>query len=215
MNKKTAVFSMLTLFLPVLCGALLWNRLPDRIATHFDINGVADGYSGKTAAVFVLPLILAAVQLACIFAVGLSKRASNVSGKVKNIVLWLCPVFSAAVFACIYGHALGRGINIAAVFTALIGLEFIILGNYMPKTRQNRVIGIRIPWTLADETNWNRTHRFAGKIMVVCGFAVLLNAMLDIWSTAVSVVLIFVCCIIPIIYSVVLSGKNKGDNKIS
>lgn len=209
MSKKTVIFSTLTLFLPMLCGVLLWDRLPAQMATHFNINGTPDGYSNKAFTVFALPLFLAVVQLACVLAVSRDKKAQALNSKIKNIVLWICPVISAAVFVCIYGLALGGGFNIGAIFTALIGLEFIIIGNYMPKCRQNNVIGIRVPWTLLNETVWNKTHRLAGKIMVACGFAVLLNSLLNIWHFGISVAIIIVCAFVPVIYSAVIYPKNK------
>lgn len=209
MNKKTLTFSTLTLFLPMLCGLLLWNRLPAQIATHFNINGDPDGYSSRAFTVFALPLILAAIQLACVLAVSRDKKTQGLNSKIKNIVLWICPVISAAVFVCIYGRALGHGLNIGTIFSALIGLEFIIVGNYMPKCRQNNIVGIRVPWTLSNEEVWNRTHRLAGKISVACGFAVLLNALLNIWHFGVSLALVIACALISVVYSAVIYHKLK------
>ena len=166
MSKKTVIFSTLTLFLPMLCGVLLWDRLPAQMATHFNINGTPDGYSNKAFTVFALPLFLAVVQLACVLAVSRDKKAQALNSKIKNIILWICPVISAAVFVCIYGLALGGGFNIGAIFTALIGLEFIIIGNYMPKCRQNNVIGIRVLWTLLNETVWNKFYEY--KLSLAC-----------------------------------------------
>mgnify|MGYP000573868704 FL=1 len=51
-----------------------------------------------------------------------------------------------------------------AILYVGMGLLFVIVGNYLPKVKPNRTIGIRVVWTLQDEENWNATHRFSGKI---------------------------------------------------
>ncbi|MBQ9518522.1 MAG: SdpI family protein [Firmicutes bacterium] len=209
MSKKTVALSILVLFLPMLCGILLWNRLPAQIATHFDINGTPNGYSSKAFTVFTFPLIMVLIQFACILATKADKRTQSLNGKIKNIVLWICPVIAIAVFVCIYSRALGYGLNISVTLGALLGLEFLIIGNYLPKCRQNNVVGIRVPWTLNDEEVWDKTHRLAGKIMVVFGLAVLLNALLNVWSFWISVAIIITGCVIPVIYSGVLYHKKK------
>ena len=45
------------------------------------------------------------------------------------------------------------------------GTRFIVIGNYLPKIKQNNTIGIRIVLTLQDGENWNATHSFSGRIM--------------------------------------------------
>jgi uncharacterized membrane protein len=52
------------------------------------------------------------------------------------------------------------------------GLLLATLGNYLPKTRYNYVMGVRTPWTLADERVWDQTHRLAGPLMMLGGLAV-------------------------------------------
>ena len=59
-----------------------------------------------------------------------------------------------------------------------LGLMFAAIGNYFPKCRPNRTVGIRIIWTLGSEENWNATHRFAGKVWVIGGLIMVLAALL-------------------------------------
>lgn len=71
----------------------------------------------------------------------------------------------------------------------------------MPRVAPNYTFGIRLPWTLASEDNWRRTHRFAGRVFVVCGvalFACVLLRPLDplvILGVAVGVMLLGICVI--------------------
>ena len=74
--------------------------------------------------------------------------------------------------------ALGQPVDVAMAMPALIGMLFIVIGNVLPKMRWNYVVGVRTPWTLADEGVWDRTHRFAGWVMVLAGGSTTLGAFL-------------------------------------
>lgn len=52
----------------------------------------------------------------------------------------------------------------------------------MSKIRQNYTVGIRLPWTLSSEDNWDKTHRLAGKLWIVGGVLVLFNVFLK-WTS--------------------------------
>jgi hypothetical protein len=98
------------------------------------------------------------------------------------------------------------------VLCVMFALMFIIMGNYMPKAKQNRYFGMKIKWTLTNEENWNATHRFSGKIWVLSGVVLLLGAFLPeaasiILLLAVSVPAVFA----PIIYSYAFYRKQLRD----
>jgi uncharacterized membrane protein len=67
------------------------------------------------------------------------------------------------------GAALGYFKDISSIVIFCVSALFMILGNYFGKIRQNYFVGIRVPWTIADEDVWNRTHRLAGKLWVAAG----------------------------------------------
>ena len=88
----------------------------------------------------------------------------------------------------------------------------LLLGNYLPKIKQNRTLGIKIPWTLNNEENWNKTHRFAGKLWVIGGLVVLFSAFLPLGAMiCVSVVGILCSVITPVIYSYSIYKKHKRE----
>ena len=88
----------------------------------------------------------------------------------------------------------------------LMGLIFAIIGNYMPKCKQNYTIGIKIPWTLSSEENWNRTHRFAGRLWVVCGLVIILTAFLGGFELFLGIALVM--ALAPVLYSYALYRKG-------
>lgn len=212
-NKRNLILSSIVILLPVIAGLLLWNILPDSMTTHWGADGAADGWSGKAFAVFGLPLILLAMHWFCIFVTAAAPKNKNQNRKAFGMVLWIIPVVSLFSNAFVYAVALGMDIHPDFFISAVIGLMFIILGNYLPKCRQNNTIGIKISWTLNNEENWNLTHRLAGKLWVAGGvillFAALLPETVMIW---VWVVTLIVLAGVPMIYSYVLHRRMTRTN---
>lgn len=94
----------------------------------------------------------------------------------------------------------------------LVGVVFIVVGNYMPKCKQNYTMGIKLPWTLNDEENWNKTHRMAGKLWVITGFLVMLCILAPTSvMVAIFIITLFVAVMIPTVYSYLLY-RNKREN---
>lgn len=168
-NKAKIIITSLLTVLPIAAGLILWNRLPEKIPTHFNIAGEPDGTSGKAFAVFGIPLFLLAVHLFCVYMTSVDPKKKNISEKAFGAVLWLCPAISFLISEITYGFALGAKFSVNKAFMLFFSAIFIILGNYMPKCKQNYSFGIRISWTLNSVENWNKTHRFAGRLWVSGG----------------------------------------------
>lgn len=211
-NKGKIILTSIIILLPILIGLILWGKLPDKLPTHWNAEGVVDGWSSKGFAVFGLPLFLFAVHWICLLATGADPKKQNYSEKLLNIVFWICPIISALGGVLIYGTALGMEFKVDKIVLILMGIMFIIVGNYLPKCKQNYTMGIKIPWTLNDEENWNCTHRMSGKLWVISGFIIMLCMLLP--AEAMSIVMIFVLAvtaIVPMVYSY-LFYRNKMKN---
>ena len=196
-HRKTLILTSAVILLPILMGLLLWGRLPDSIATHWGFDGRADSWSSKPFAVFGLPFFLLAVHWVCVQ--GTSADPKQRDGKPLQLVLWICPVVSLLCAFITYATALNVGININLIISLFLGLLFMVVGNYLPKCQQNYTIGIKVPWTLNSQENWNRTHRFAGIVWVIGGALIALTHFLQ--SPALMIVLILALTFLPIIYS--------------
>ena len=205
-NKKTLFITCAVILLPIIAGLLLWDRLPDRIPTHWGMGGEVDGWSGKGFAVFAMPALMLGIQLLCFFVTASDPKRGNIRRKYLSMVLWIIPVLSVMTSCISYAVALGAQIRVEQVIPGFIGLMFVIIGNYMPKFQQSYTMGIRLPWTLSSEENWNRTHRFGGKIWALGGIGVLFCTLMG-WGIA-SIAILAVVVIVPTVYSYVLYRKG-------
>ena len=200
-NKGTIVLTTFLTALPMLMGLVLWSRLPETIATHFGADGTPDGWSSKAFAVFGLPAFLAAVHLVCAFGTMADPKKKNIQDKMYRLVLWICPVVSILVCTCVYLYALGMDVDMALIAEIMVGMMFLIVGNYLPKCRQSYTMGLKLPWTLSDEENWNATHRFGGRLWMACGVVFLGMAALGGLNTVWTLGLILAAVGLPTLYS--------------
>ena len=206
-NKKTLIITSLICLLPMLVGALVYSRLPEQVATHFDLQGNPDGWSSRPFAVFGLPGILLAVNLLIPFALQADPKHKNMSGALVNIVIWTVPVISLLCSGLTLGRALGYDLRIEMVLPVFMGLLFILIGNYLPKTKQSYTMGIKLPWTLASEENWNRTHRLAGFLWVIAGLYFIVMSFIG-WSLPAFLIPLLVMILVPTVYSYLLYRKG-------
>ena len=206
-NKRTLILTSIVILLPILIGILLWNKLPDSMATHFNFDNAADGYREKWFAVIMTPFILLALHLIMAMIIAADPRKKNISSKVYGINIWIIPSLSLALAAIIYPYNLGIHFNISLFIGIFMGITYIIIGNYLPKTRQNYTIGFKLPWTYANEENWNKTNRLSGVINIVIG--ILINAAMGLFNIFYSLlVAVLIGSLIPLGYSYFLHVKK-------
>ena len=211
-NKVTIILTALITAAPMLLGLALWSRLPETIATHFDMNGVPNGWSSRAFTVFGLPLFLVAVHLLCAFGTMMDPKRKNIQDKMYKLVLWICPVISVLVCTAVYLYALGVNVDMARTAEVMVGILFIIIGNYLPKCRQSYTMGIKLPWTLNDEENWNATHRFGGRLWMGCGVVILALSLLDLArNTGVLLGLVLVMVLAPTAYSYLYYRRRQKE----
>ena len=209
-RKKMILLTSLLVLIPMIVGLILWNRLPEEMPVHFNADGEPDNWESKAFAVFFIPLFLWVVHLLTGFITLADPKKQNISDKVFLLMLYICP--AAGIFGAIvtYTGALNLPVSVNLIGNLFLGIIFIAVGNYMPKTRQNYTIGIKIPWALNDAENWNKTHHFAGIVWIICGVLLIINAFLDIlWIVPASIA---IAVLLPTAYSFLLYLR-KPENK--
>lgn len=208
-NKKQIIISSLVTLLPMLIGFILYNFLPERMAIHWNSAGNVDGTGSKLFVIVALPLILLAAHLLCIFFTSFDKGNKNQNSKVMNLIYWIIPVTSLIMCSCTYAIALGSNFDIELVIRLFFGLLFMLIGNLMPKCKQNYTIGIKVPWTLNNEENWHKTHRFAGKLWFVGGLFFLATLFIPMKNFFyLMMVAIMILAFAPMLYSFLYHKKQ-------
>lgn len=210
-NKFKAFLSSVIILLPILFGLAVWEKLPDNMVSHWGGDGVADGFAPKSFMIFGMPLILLALHWLCLLVTALDKKQKNQSKKVVALIYYLMPALSLAVNGFMYATALGEAENAVFLIPLLLGLMFLFIGNYLPKTTRNRTMGIKLRWTMGNDENWQKTHRLGGMLYVAAGIAILAATPFSLKITVtVLLAALIVAVPVPILYSYALYRKHKA-----
>ncbi|HVA98252.1 MAG TPA: SdpI family protein [Bacteroidia bacterium] len=195
----------LILIVPFVFIILYWNQFPAQIPTHFNLKGEADGFSGKTFGLLLLPCINVLIYLLFIALPKIDPSGKNFSlypHKYKIIQLVL-QLFILILFFITAFYALHK-LNTSNLIDYVVILFLLVFGNYLGSIRHNYFIGIRTPWTLANEDVWTVTHRFAGKLWVAASIILLLISFFIALSEALFITYIAIIVVVPTIYSYIL-----------
>ncbi len=168
-HKRILFISSLVCLLPMVFSVVVYDALPARIAVHWNGAGVPDNYAGRAVAAFGLPLLFLVIHLFSAFILLNDPKRAVGSQRLRLLGIWMIPVLSVLLVPMTLLIAMGAEIPIVMLVTLLVGVLLVVVGNYLPKSRQNYTVGIKLPWTLNSEENWNKTHRLAGHLWVLGG----------------------------------------------
>ncbi len=200
-NKWRLLLSCILLLAPMGVGLALWNKLPALMAQHWGLDMQANGYGSRTFVVIGMPLIILGAHLLCLLLTALDPRNKEQTRKGIAMVFWIMPALSIFVAAITYTTAFGIMPSLKYLFLFL-GALFAIMGNYMPKLRANHTVGIKLPWTVYNEENWQKTHRLTGKLWMVLGVLIMVCAFLPNTVAWIGfVVLLAGGTVVPAVYS--------------
>lgn len=190
--------------IPFVYLAIIWNTLPQQVPMHWNASGQIDCYGDK-AETLLIPILLPLLTY-LIFTLSplldpkgkFGKMGDKLAGLKFMVTLLMSGL---AVFIL---HSMKSGAaqdnNYIILF---MGILFIIMGNYFKTIRANYFIGIRTPWTLENETVWNKTHKMAGTLWFAAGLliAVLSFVLSQQAMLVVFLVITAIISIVPVVFS--------------
>lgn len=199
-NKKLLILTSLLILLPIPVAYVLQNRYPEETAGILQVTWPCLG--------------LLVGQWVCILASKLDPSHKGKNQKALNMVLWIIPMLSNLICGVLFALLMGVDFSPFSWICAGIGLLFMVIGNYMPKTKMNATLGIKTPTTYSSEANWNATHRFAGKLWFWCGLALILGGFLsENLATGLLLLVMIVMIVLPMVYSHRFYRREKAGGK--
>jgi len=208
MKYKKLLWPTVIGLLPILMGLAVYSKLPEKMPIHWGLDGEPNGYATRLAGILILPLIMVVVNVIVQFSL---ETAPKTNLKLKKLMLWLLPILSVIFQSLTLSEVLGYHLDIALITMVTVGIIFILLGNYIPKTSQNRVAGFRFPMTLSNPDNWQKTNRLGGMMLVISGIIMILGGVISTWYPIVAVltfiVILFLIILVPLCYSIRLARK--------
>jgi len=178
-TRNTLIITLLIAVTGVVLGLVLYDRLPERVASHWNANDVVDGTMPRFWGAFLMPLISLAMLGLFLLVPVIDPMRANIA-KFRG----LFNVFIAVMMAfLLYLHVLtilwnlGRqSFRMSTALLPALGLILIFAGLMMRQAKRNFSIGIRTPWTLSSDRVWDQTHRLGGVLFIVSGVLAMLGA---------------------------------------
>ncbi|MFZ3057932.1 MAG: SdpI family protein [Minisyncoccales bacterium] len=202
MNQKQ-ILSVATILLAFATAIYFQPLMPAQMASHWNWQGNVDGYMTKNWALFFFPFLMVAVNILFHFIPKIDPQKKNID-KFFNSYQTFILVFNI-FFLYIYSMTIiwnmGFSMNMNAVLMPGFAVLFYFCGDLMKNTKMNYTIGIKLPWTLANETVWDKTHKLGEKLFKLTA----LSTLLGIFFSQYSLWFVFAPLIISIVYLFIYS----------
>lgn len=167
MTTKTTNLTLIgILILTFLAGAVAYPSLPAQVASHWNAAGEADGYMSKFWGIFLLPLIMVVVFFLYFLIPKIDPMKKNIESfrKYYNGFWLFVFIFFAYIFFLTLAWNFGYQFNFTFAIIPALALLFFLVGIVIGKSKRNWFFGIRTPWTLSNDTVWEKTNRLGGKL---------------------------------------------------
>ncbi|RPK08370.1 SdpI family protein [Priestia endophytica] len=207
---KKHVFPLIILSLSILCWVIFYNKLPSQIPMQWGVDGTVNSYAPKLQAAFTHNGILLFLYALLVLSPKMDPRKQNYpkfSRSYRIITLAIMLVLFLLNISVLLA-SLGYNLNVTTITPILVGILFIILGNYMQTVKPNFFIGIRTAWTLSNEQVWRKTHRLGSKLFILGGILFFVTPFVPeqlLFPLIISIILAVV--LIPTLYSYVQYRK--------
>lgn len=213
---KTEIFPILLVIISFVASFYFYANFPERVITHWGFDGRPDGWSSPAFAAFFFPALILGMYLLFLllpFADPKKERYAEFAGTYQLFRIIFVLFFVGIYFIASLSN-LGFNLPVGTWVPILVGLLFVVIGNYLGKIKLNWYVGIKTPWTLSSEAVWNKTHRLAGKVFVIGGLILALEIFASKnFQFPLLLMVIIGIVLIPTIYSYILYRKEKQEKK--
>lgn len=202
--RTTIIIALIAILAATLASALVYPRLPEMAASHWNAAGQVDNYMPRFWAAFLMPIISLGMLLLFLVIPALDPLKANIYKfrPYYNAFIALIIVFMLFIHGVTLAWNLGYDqFNIGNAIIPAVGLIFIFAGVMMAKAKRNFFIGIRTPWTLSNDTVWDETHKLGSKMFIGAGIVTILSAFFGELSFWIMFPVIMLAALIPIVYS--------------
>ncbi len=171
-TRTTTILVLLMIFGATIAGLILWNQLPDQMASHWNVNDEVDGYMPKFWGVFLMPLVTLGLFGLFLIIPSIDPHKANIAEfrESFNLFIVLFVAFMLYVHGLTLAWSLGyTSFKLSTMLLPAMGLLFIFIGFMLRRAKRNFFIGIRTPWTLSSDTVWEKTHQLGAVLFMASG----------------------------------------------
>jgi uncharacterized membrane protein len=197
----------------VLSSAAVYSRLPETIATHWNMDGQADGWSTRAFGAWITPVLLLATWGLFRVLPTIDPRGANYAkfGGALEAIIDSLMLFLLGMHIVLLRAGLGHPVQMQRIAPFGVGVLLTVIGNLLPRARPNWFIGIRTPWTLSSDRVWEKTHRLGGRLFVAGGIVIALVSLFWVqWAHVVLITVVVLTAAVVLIYSYLEWKREQG-----
>lgn len=207
-NLKTLILTCAVCLLPMIFGAVFYEKLPEEMPVHFNMNNEVDRYASKEFALFGIPAIMLGMQIFCCVISNVNENKKEKKPRFIGIVEWIIPILSVVISVIMIEVSLGSDVDVRKSIMLILGILYLLIGNYMPKTSYEEMKGKMHPMP-KDEKMYRKMMRMMGYTFVAFGLLLLVSIFFE---PIVSCVIILAMVAVLLVETVLVYRKNKGKN---
>ena len=200
---KSLIITVTICLSPILLGLILWDSLPDTMAVHFNFYNEPDNFSPKSFAVFGLPLLMAVLQIICCIINDANSKTHGNRIKFETVTKWIIPILTIILQIITLGYNLGWAIDIRKSCAVIIGIMFLVIGNYLPKFDYIKNYNI-------ETEKAQKINRFIGYETVIMGLLSIISTFFPPIASIIWLILLIPYTVIGIWYGISVCHKKRA-----
>lgn len=205
---KILIITSLLCLAPMAIGLVYYDVLPESIAIHFDINNNPNNFWPKDAFVFGMPLLMLIFQLFVCIVTDLNDKRKDANKKISLVAKFTIPIITFILYLVTISYALGNMLDIRVIAMWIVGLMFIIMGNYLPKSKGNTYVR---GFVVEDEIIQNKLNKIVGYMLIVNGLLAIISTVLNATFSVMVIIIVIIEAIALSLYSYkIAKRKNKS-----
>ncbi|PGZ99138.1 hypothetical protein COE51_09910 [Bacillus pseudomycoides] len=208
---KKHIFAIILISITILAWIISWPHLPNTIATHWSSSGTVNGYSSKLNGMLLMVGVMVGTYILLNVVPKIDPKKENYKKFSKSFTMITYSILVVLFIANmdIIATGLGYDLRINRFAELIVGILFLVIGNYLPQCKPNFFIGIRTPWTLSNEEVWRKTHRFSGKVFIVLGIIMCISTFAPAaWKSYIVLTVVLIGVVITMLYSYLAYKKE-------
>jgi uncharacterized membrane protein len=168
-GEKTSLLVLALILVSIAASVWTYPSMPESVASHWNIEGVADGYMPRFAGLFFMPIMIIIVAALLYLLPRFDPLSENLNDFRKEYNLFVLGTVAFLTYIHVLTLLWNMGMRFDMTFAIMPGISllFYLIGFLLPKTKRNWFIGIRTPWTLSSDAVWEKTHRLGGTIFKI------------------------------------------------
>jgi len=201
--KNSKLLTIFILMFVFATAFYFYPLVPQQMASHWNINGEVDGYMSSFWGLFLMPVLMLAFTLLLFFIPKIDPEKKNIEKFYDEFERFIVVfnLFMLYVYILTIFWNIGYNINMIASLMPAFAILFYFCGILIGKAKRNYMIGIRLPWTLASDDVWDKTHKIGEKLFKITALFVFLGTFFTQYAFA----LMFIPLIVSIVYLVIYS----------